>query len=1021
MISLGVTGSVGSTTSKDLSYAGTSLALNFIKDYTKISKYQDPTKISGYAFSRASGGYAETVTGTTRFFPEMRTNLLTYSEEFNNAVWTKTNSYIQTNLLLNSEQLTNAPWTKSSMTVTANAITAPDGNVTAEKFVPQSLSTEHYARQNINITTGSTFTASIYVKAAGLTTFRIRCLDSAIPANGFGGTVDTSTGAALGFGAGIGTVAQVSATNVGNDWYRLIVSGNAGPTCAAIIYDIFILQDGPYSATTFAGNDVDGGYFWGAQLVQGSTAGDYQQTLAAAAAVQYTDPNGNLTADKLVEDTANTTHYAQQVLNFVIGTAYTFSFYAKAAERSKVVAFLGVGAFSSVPRISFNLTGSGSVTINNGSPTGTITALANGWYRCSMKDTCTTSAAASTRILIDSAAAYLGDGISGVYIWGAQIEPVTNPACTYPMDYIPTTTTAAVNVSGGYGVANGSLMWFPGTRTNLMFPADATTGWSASPGSSVVATANAATSPDETINATKLATNDTATSAHIWFKTYAGAINTAYCGSVYLKAGEYSRAQVSFGNTAFTSVTTGALFDLATGTVVITSGGSTATITPAGNGWYRCSVTATSDADGGNYVFGASLKPASVTTIDELYTPASTGLGGYVYGVQVETTADTRITYPTAYIPTTTATASAGTPRITAKGYLAEESRTNLLLYSEQLDNAAWGKGNTTVTADAIVSPDGTTDADAIIETLQTSPATAYHYIYQTITKAAVSTQYTITVYAKAKDSRQLAISFASGSSGVAGRVDLTTGTVVGTGGAYGTGWTFGSLTMAAVGNGWYKITLVATSDALSTASLQFSLHDGTTNVYTGDGVSGVYLWGTQIEASNFATSYIPTTSAATTRAADNLTYSLGSWYNQNEGTFLLTVEASPNANAEYLEIYDVSNASNSFYFDNAGGSMRNIVASGGSVVSILNLGATGTVGVTNKLAGAYALNNFAASRNGGTVITDTLGVVPVGPLQMTIGRSVNAVPSTYIDGYIKSIYYYNTRLSNAKLQELTL
>ena len=71
-------------------------------------------------------------------------------------------------------------------------------------------------------------------------------------------------------------------------------------------------------------------------------------------------------------------------------------------------------------------------------------------------------------------------------------------------------------------------------------------------------------------------------------------------------------------------------------------------------------------------------------------------------------------------------------------------------------------------------------------------------------------------------------------------------------------------------------------------------------------------------------------------------------------------------------------------------------------------------------LADASALNDFAASRNGGAVVTDTAGAVPVGVLQMNIGRSVNAIASTYIDGHIKSISYYNTLLTNAQLQAVS-
>ena len=188
-------------------------------------------------------------------------------------------------------------------------------------------------------------------------------------------------------------------------------------------------------------------------------------------------------------------------------------------------------------------------------------------------------------------------------------------------------------------------------RVNLVFPANATTGWAASPGGSMTATANSTSSPDGTSNATKIATGDTLNNGHIWYTTFSGAVNTVYTGSAYLKAGEYTRAQVSFANSGFASTTRGALFDLSNGTIVATAASTTATITNAGNGWYRCTVTTTSDADGGAYVFDTSPKPASVTTIGALYTPASVGLGVFLYGAQVEAGA-----FATSVIPTVAST-----------------------------------------------------------------------------------------------------------------------------------------------------------------------------------------------------------------------------------------------------------------------------------------------------------------------------------------------------------------------------
>jgi hypothetical protein len=83
-------------------------------------------------------------------------------------------------------------------------------------------------------------------------------------------------------------------------------------------------------------------------------------------------------------------------------------------------------------------------------------------------------------------------------------------------------------------------------------------------------------------------------------------------------------------------------------------------------------------------------------------------------------------------------------------------------------------------------------------------------------------------------------------------------------------------------------------------------------------------------------------------------------------------------------------------------------------------LGATGTAGTANKIATAYAVNDFAASRNGGTVATDTSGALPVSLTQLNIGVDDRLSAIYYTSNHIKSITYYNVRLPDTQLQALT-
>jgi hypothetical protein len=142
------------------------------------------------------------------------------------------------------------------------------------------------------------------------------------------------------------------------------------------------------------------------------------------------DPLGYATADLLVEDTtASNTHYADDFITpLVSGGIYTFSVYAKAKERSRLyLQFPGTAAtaFTAVRTAHFSLSGGGTVTSQTANVSASITPLDNGWYRCSI--TATPDAAGSVRCTIglannSGAASYTGDGASGIYLWGAQME-----------------------------------------------------------------------------------------------------------------------------------------------------------------------------------------------------------------------------------------------------------------------------------------------------------------------------------------------------------------------------------------------------------------------------------------------------------------------------------------------------------------------------------------------------------------------------------------------------------------------
>jgi hypothetical protein len=195
---------------------------------------------------------------------------------------------------------------------------------------------------------------------------------------------------------------------------------------------------------------------------------------------------------------------------------------------------------------------------------------------------------------------------------------------------------------------------------------------------------------------------------------------------------------------------------------------------------------------------------------------------------------------------------------------LLEPQRTNLVTYSEQFNNAAWTKEQVTITANATTSPDGTINADKII-----ANATAGDkYVVQIFT-VAIGNAFTTSAYFKSSEYTYAFIRFGGLVSNPYVIYNLATQSVVTT-----SGLTSSSIT--SVGNGWYRITATVTSTTITLAPVLMVIPStgytlGADNIpeFTGDGTSGGFIWGAQIEAGAYATSYIPTLAASVTRVAD--------------------------------------------------------------------------------------------------------------------------------------------------------
>ena len=203
------------------------------------------------------------------------------------------------------------------------------------------------------------------------------------------------------------------------------------------------------------------------------------------------------------------------------------------------------------------------------------------------------------------------------------------------------------------------------------------------------------------------------------------------------------------------------------------------------------------------------------------------------------------------------------------RGLLVEGSATNMCLHSQEADNAFWNKSNLTVNADDALAPDGTATADR----LTNDTTNGSHSISKSVS-GTVAQKWTFSRWVKAGTGRYVLLRIIddTGNNYVWAVFDLQTVTVYSSG---NTGLASGaSADIEVYADGWCRIALTGQpSTSGSSVNGALFLQEAPTNsaVYAGTGVT-LWTWGAQLEQGNGASSYIPTTNATATRAADSLT-----------------------------------------------------------------------------------------------------------------------------------------------------
>ena len=370
-------------------------------------------------------------------------------------------------------------------------------------------------------------------------------------------------------------------------------------------------------------------------------------------------------------------------------------------------------------------------------------------------------------------------------------------------------------------------------------------------------TANTTTAPNGTLTADTF--TRTANTAFLYATNAFSLITGSYSISVYAKANTTSSFRLDLGSSGFSQGTT-CTFDLSNGTAgTPTVYGSTtsvvASIENVGNGWYRCSLSA-------NFIAGNYYAELAITTTGSIYA----------WGAQLVTGTSAKEYFPT--------TDRLNVPRLdytnsSCPSILVEPQRTNLVTYSEQFDNISWIKLNVSITANTAVSPDGNTNADAVIPNTNNG----IHALRSNIFNQSATTSHSW--FVKANGYSKVAVR-ESELVGNYAAFDLSNGTLLSTNQT-------GSIVN--YGNGWYRITLIDTTIGLLSQTSIVVLPDSYTTGnplfnWTPDGVKGVLAYGATAEVGSYPTSYIPTVASSVTRNADVISKTgISSLIGQTEGT----------------------------------------------------------------------------------------------------------------------------------------
>ncbi|UYE97341.1 virion structural protein [Cyanophage S-TIM54] len=972
--------------------AGETPALDL--DFASNKSFTDT--ISGknlVTFTRASSG---TFVGADGLIKTTPVNLIIYSEQFDNSAWTKANG----------------------STVNLNAVAAPDGTNTGSIVNFSALNSRFFQTKTL---TAGTYTLSVFL--------RVSSGSKALTMQVFNST-DGS---------------QNKNITVTDSWQRfthtVTVSGGAS-------------QLHPVRP-----DDLGDVYVWGAQLEEGSTATDYiptTSTISGAPRFEHeastgeslgllieeartneisnditltspttgvtlsedtavTNPDGTTGAIKITADAGNSVHTTQRNSN-VTTTNHTFSIFVKKGNHRYIG--LSQGGTSNNIHVVFD-TDTKTITDDGSKNNGTFVSsgfeeYANGWFRIHVVGF--TQGTVLRVFLAQNAEqnglkSWTATGNEFAYVWGLQREDGT-----FPTSYIPTSGSAVTRAADVAEITGADF-----AKTNLaehsqrleqtrgMFN---TTGLNG--GSSIYP--NNISAPNGSTTADKFTRGGTGTGNYQnVLVTTKAASSLTYTYSLHFK--KEDARYVSMRMQGVYPARADVVFDLDTGTIAVpasVTGGyvtASSTITNVNGGWYRCTLTATTNSD-----TRLQINYSCSAETSQIDGPSSVINSVYVWGVQLEE-GDVPTEYTPSveslvsrassatYVDDTTGlitTAAVNEARYENGELILEEARTNVIDRNTSNFNSIWS--NTTPGGaynNAGIAPDGTNTAFA---------TTSYGGVIRgqkNYTTNADTNDYTFSIFIKSTSGQgrytTYKTGFHNGDQDTLNQVayDFATDTV-------GHGYS-----RKLYANGWVRIwKTYKNSNKLTFLTTNYN----TTSL-------DMLFWGAQLEQGSYPSSLIITPDGANvTRAADVSTSALGvdSFYTQTEGTVFVEASNYPHP-ITGKALVPFAYSDNSFnnrvnLASSTGNDQFNFDVTGGGSQQRAILGNFVSTGL--KASGGYKVTGSAGSLDGATAVTSSTPNIPSSIDRLDIGNAHNGQEP--LNGHIKRITYIPTRLPDATLQSIT-